>query len=721
MSESNKTADLFSSGPVKWSEIRKNFKGVEEGAISAKDLYRETKVDVYDAIVPDADENSNIPAIDSDEELRMGDFRNTIKEVIVEQSSRNKNYNASGSSYWGSNLDKNIKKKLIVKGQVYSQDSNQAAMVWNDSANNVDIEVTGTVIGTGGINGTAPSSQTFGTIDGQDGGPAFQISVPSDDLIHLKVGGQSGAILGGGGGGGSGLGGYPGEDGDPGADGADGADGANGPVNTSAGSGGSGSGGIGGAGGLGGRGGSRGDGYEPGSETVTDGGDGGDGGDGSPGGTGGTGGSGGNVGDDGADGADGADGSDGYCQGVTDYDSTQRCGGDAPKCPGGWADRGQQRDRQRCGWLNRNYYRVRRCEKIQQVSVRGGSGGRGGQGGSGGSGGQGGSGGSGATGGYGGAGGSGGRGGSGGDGGKGKGYKQSGYGSQTNNAKQLGTEGTAGVQGRTGGDARVGRDGSAGYTGGRGERGYYLLRGEPGEPAESCPSGLSNNQAESGQRGDSGKIGGQGKQGGTGQKGGDSNAGQRGEDGTPGNPGQDGGVGGDYGQDGEDSYGSGGLGGNAIVSDGGYYITDNTVAGEVKILGETENAGSNPRTSSEGSIFTTSILNTTADLTASATSFGQGESINFTFTVNDFDGSQLYFSISGFQLGPNDLENQSSTNDYKTGVVNVGSTGGSFTIQAQEDANNVNDVEKELLVALRLDGTDGEILDFMYITLVKTS
>lgn len=563
MSESNKTVDFFSSGPVKWSEIRKNFKGVEEGAISAKDIYRETKVDVYDAIVPDADENSNIPAIDSDEELRTSDFRDTIKEIVVEQSSRNKNYNASGSSYWGSNLDKNVKKKLIVKGQVYSQDSNQPAMIWNDNANNVDIEVTGKVIGTGGINGTAPSSQTSGTIDGQDGGPAFEISVPSDDLIHLKVGGQSGAILGGGGGGGSGLGGYPGEDGEPGEDGLDGADGNDGPVNTSDGAGDSGTGG-----------------------------------------------------------------------------------------PGG----------------------------------------------------------------------SGGRGGDGGDGGKGKGYKQSGYGSQTNNANQLGREGTAGREGRSGADAREGRDGYEGSAGGSGARGWYLLQGEPGEPAQSCPSGLSNNQAKDGTRGNSGKGGAQGIQGDTGQKGQDSTAGQRGEDGTPGNPGQDGGVGGDYGQDGEDSYGSGGLGGNAIVSsDGGYYITDNTIAGEVTILGETENVESNPRTSAEGSIFTTSILNTTAELTASATSFGQGESINFTFTVNDFDGSQLYFSISGFQLGSNDLENQSSTNDYKTGVVNVVGTGGSFTIQAQEDANNVNNVEKELLVALRLDGTDGEILDFVYITLVKTS
>ncbi len=79
-------------------------------------------------------------------------------------------------------------------------------MTWNNDANNVDIEVTGKIHGTGGIKGTAPSYYESGTLDGQDGGPAFQISVPSNDLIHLKVGGIDGAILGGGGGGGSGLG-----------------------------------------------------------------------------------------------------------------------------------------------------------------------------------------------------------------------------------------------------------------------------------------------------------------------------------------------------------------------------------------------------------------------------------------------------------------------------------------------------------------------------------
>ena len=145
MSESIESEEFFSSGAIRWSEIRKHFKGVEEGSIKAKEIYRETKVDVYNAIVPNADENSNIPAIDSDNELRMGDFRDTIKEVIIEQNGSQANYDASGTNKWGSNLDKNVKKKLIVKGTVYSQDSEQPAMTWNDYANNVDIEVTGKI------------------------------------------------------------------------------------------------------------------------------------------------------------------------------------------------------------------------------------------------------------------------------------------------------------------------------------------------------------------------------------------------------------------------------------------------------------------------------------------------------------------------------------------------------------------------------------------------
>ena len=265
MSETNKTEELFGSGAIKWSDLRENFKGKTDGTLNAREIYREAASDVYNSIVPDADENANIPAIDSGEPLSMSDFRDSVKEIIVEQSGRNANYDAAGSTYWGGNLDKNIKKLLRVKGQVYSEDASTSAMSWSGSANNVDISVHGSVTGMYGVKGTADTTQTTGTLDGEDGGPALDITgIPESDLIEIKIAGQSGTIRGGGGGGGAGVGGASGDDGLDGLDGADGDDGADGPSNTNPDAGVPGPGGSGGSGAQSGTFGQGGLGYTPG-------------------------------------------------------------------------------------------------------------------------------------------------------------------------------------------------------------------------------------------------------------------------------------------------------------------------------------------------------------------------------------------------------------------------------------------------------------------------
>ena len=710
MSETNKTEELFGSGSIKWSDLRENFKGKTDGTLNARELYREAASDVYNSYVPDADENASIPAMDSGEPLSMSDFRDTVKEIVVEQSGRNANYDAAGSTYWGGNLDKNVKKLLRIKGQVYSEDATSSAMSWSGNANNVDISVHGSVTGMYGLKGTASraSSQNpvTGEPDGQDGGPALEITgVPESDLIEIKIDGQSGTIRGGGGGGAAGIGGVSGEDGLDGADGSDGDAGADGPANTNPDSGNPGGGGSGGLFGSAGQIGQGGIGYNPGVGPAGDGGDSGDGGDGGDGGRGGTGG---DPGADGADGARGADGSPGKCQGVTDQQTEQACGDPAPACPSGWESR-EQRDSGSCGgrmWdWGGNQYRTRTCRRIEQVQVSGGQGGDGGEGGSGGTGGSGGRGGNGGRGGSGGRGGRGGAGGAGGNGGNGKGWGVS-Y-----NTAQKGQDGGIAGEGQAGADGGAGQVGGTGSSGSRGGSGGY---GGYGQQAEFCPGGWSGS-AQAGEQGKRGEAGEQGKTGQKGQDGQPGEAGQAGQDGTAGQKGTDGADGGDYGADGGSTpYGNGGTGGKAIAGDGGYYITQS----QDRILGATENSGSQGRTSGTPTTFVNNITTITATLSASSTTFNEGESIDFTIAATNCENSTtLYFSVSGFALGPNDLEDQPTTNDYKTGIVNVQNNTGTFTITSKTDEITEEAPEKEFLVALRLDGTDGEILDYVYITL----
>lgn len=708
MSETNKTEELFETGAIKWSDLRKNFKGKTDGTLNAREIYREAASDVYNSNVPDAEENEDIPAIDSGEPLSMRDFRGSVKEIIVEQSGRDPNYDAAGSTYWGGNLDKNVKKLLRVKGQVHSTDAANSAMSWSGSANNVDISVHGSVTGMYGLKGTSDrGTSVIGEPDGQDGGPALDITgVPEGDLIEIKIAGQSGTIRGGGGGGGAGVGGLAGESGADGDDGSSGDDGNDGPANPNPDSGSPGGGGTGGGFGPAGSFGQGGIGYSPG---VGPGGDGGDAGDGGDGGDGGRGGKGGDPGAAGNPGDDGADGSPKKCTGVTDQEQHQSCGDPARPCPSGWESR-NKKDTGSCSgrmWdFGGNKNRTRHCKRIEETQVAGGQGGAGGDGGRGGTGGSGGRGGNGGRGGTGGRGGQGGSGGYGGNGGNGKGW-----GSTVNSAQKGGQGGKAG-EGQNGQDGGEGQEGQGGRSGGSGGWGGW---GQYGQQGELCPSGW---QGGSGQSGEQGKKGESGEQGKTGKKGADGQPGepgQAGQDGTAGQNGTDGGGGGDYGEPGQaTTYGNAGVGGKAITGDGGYYITQS----QDRILGVTENAGTQGRTSGTPTTFVNNIVDITAELSASSTTFNEGESIDFTISATNCENlTTLYFSISGFSLGPNDLENQPTTNDYKTGIVNVQNNTGTFTITAKTDETIDEAPVKEFLVALRLDGTDGEILDYVYIKL----
>jgi hypothetical protein len=103
---------LFTSGQIKFSDLRSSFKEVSSGSISASELRRNTNTSNTNPIVPDATENSDVA---SGNNLRLSQFRNTIKYYDLNQSGTDSNLNIS-SQTWNSNLSKNIVKKMTIGG-----------------------------------------------------------------------------------------------------------------------------------------------------------------------------------------------------------------------------------------------------------------------------------------------------------------------------------------------------------------------------------------------------------------------------------------------------------------------------------------------------------------------------------------------------------------------------------------------------------------------------
>lgn len=705
MSLSDETKVLFETGPIRFSQLRSQFANTTSGSVKVSDFYRETNPLVTDPIVPDADVNENIPDVNSGYALQLSNFRGSVKELIAKQSGVDENLYGSGVDALSSNLDRNIKKRLLVSGVVGSQDTLIPAFVWTGDANNVDVEITGAIEGAPGLNGDLDFT------DGQDGGRAVEVS--ANHKIRFVVG-TNGKIRGGGGGGAAGA------SGNPGADGADGAQGPSGPSGSSGldgfGStfqgpkGPKGPGGDGGPGGAGGPGGDGGEGYFPG---TGDNGSGGDGGDGGPGGAGGAGGSGGDGGDNGSKGADGPNGVGGKCKGIEAEQSPSNCGSpSAPGCPPGYTAYGPH-DNGPCntGFWNwgGNRSRITYCIKYGEETIPAASGGAGGKGGRGGAGGSGGAGGDGGAGGYGGKGGKGGAGGLGGVGGKGKGYKN------TVSTAQAGKKGATGTNGESGGGAESGLSGKSGTTGNVGE---YGQPGEAGEEADNCPGGWwwVGPAATDGGDGQDGEDGETGEDGQDGEAGDPGSSGEAGENGQAGNPGTPGGAGGNYGQAGQDTpFGVGGGAGDGIglVSGSSEYhvvLTGGVINGNYDA--ETTDRTSAPKTSFSKPQLPAAVL------TSNATDLAEGDTMAFNVTTQNIDnGVVLYYTLSGFAVKEQDFVYNSTFDSSLIGSFEINSNNGTFSITSQADGISEPDVE--VLVAVRFGSPEGEILSHKIIKLTK--
>jgi len=199
-----KAGPYFASGEISFSSLRTNFKETSSGSISASELRRNTSVTDRNPIVPDATENASISTGNN---LAISQFRNSIKYYYITQTGTNTNFDI-GAQSWNSNLNKNILKWMYMNGAVGSSTSSAAAIL-SSTAHNLTIDVSGSILGSGGRGGGTAGAPA---ISGESGGNGLNINSSGANNIVVFVR-NTANIYGGGGGG---------ERGKTGANGADG-------------------------------------------------------------------------------------------------------------------------------------------------------------------------------------------------------------------------------------------------------------------------------------------------------------------------------------------------------------------------------------------------------------------------------------------------------------------------------------------------------------------
>lgn len=217
----------YVSGEIKFSDLRRDFRaqirkatsggsettnlGLNEGSISTAELLRITDVTVTNPIVPDCTENRTSgplnTGISTDNNLSCSQFRNSIKYVYLEQSGTDENL-VINEQEWNSNLDKNINTVVFIGGTCGSNNPSSPALSIEATANNLFIDISGSVLAAGGTGG----GNVGFAVTGGPGGDAISISNSSGNNTVISV--KSGAKIYAGGGGG--------EKGKKGADGSGG-------------------------------------------------------------------------------------------------------------------------------------------------------------------------------------------------------------------------------------------------------------------------------------------------------------------------------------------------------------------------------------------------------------------------------------------------------------------------------------------------------------------
>lgn len=211
---SNQTK-FFSSGSISARGLKDTFNGNAANTnIQFSTYRRNTDLNETNPIVPDSTENrttiSSSEGISTNNDLKASSFRNSIKQYLVTQSSSDTELNLATSSYWNSNLNKNVRKTFVVDGTIKADSPSDDAAVFDAEAYNLTINVIGNVYGEGGTGGSADGG------NGGTGGDALFVnntSTRSGNSAKITVSVHSnGRIWAGGGGGAAGAAGNSGSD-----------------------------------------------------------------------------------------------------------------------------------------------------------------------------------------------------------------------------------------------------------------------------------------------------------------------------------------------------------------------------------------------------------------------------------------------------------------------------------------------------------------------------
>lgn len=202
MAFTTNNTELFNSGDISFSELRNRFGG-NASNVKFSTYRRNTDTgnineSKSESIVPDAVENENISTSDN---LNLESFRGSIAEYVVEQTGEDTNIEAASAdfntTYWNNNLNKNIIKKLNVKGAIYSDIPEEPALTVEGEFLNLQIEVFDDygIFGAGGVVGGSGGTALY-----VDNTRSDEVDIRPNEQLTIKLNSNA-SIYGGGGGG----------------------------------------------------------------------------------------------------------------------------------------------------------------------------------------------------------------------------------------------------------------------------------------------------------------------------------------------------------------------------------------------------------------------------------------------------------------------------------------------------------------------------------------
>jgi len=220
---------FFQSGQISFSQLRNYFTDDQSGfgsQISASQLRRDTDVNKENPIVPDATHNEQISTGNN---LSLSQFRNSVKRYLATQSGTDDNsgrlepgfrmglydpngrgLDFAGGGYSGrdgqggnstGNHTKNVQKGVLITGTCGSfyKDHPAAQLAPRLTVHNFRIDVSGSILGYGGVGGYDSRGYPYGNQSGEDGGIALNLgSIGKNNRVIVGSGAR---IYGGGGGG----------------------------------------------------------------------------------------------------------------------------------------------------------------------------------------------------------------------------------------------------------------------------------------------------------------------------------------------------------------------------------------------------------------------------------------------------------------------------------------------------------------------------------------